>query len=195
MAVLPDWWQREESNLSSYHRTWPCTVSSHTFLSIGSPSTTQFFIQLLHHTIYTATCEMLPCMPTVHIINNNNKFKLLHGGAAWQQDCNWEKNILSAKVEGAFWDGHLLVPAFSKYIPTPTEGLELASSILYSGYPNPKSLFTQSWSRPPAQGEPSSGSFGCQDWSDNQSPPPAALWICLWVKEMKSSLPAHCVVT
>lgn len=68
-----------------YHHT-PSWVS-------GIPPQHSSFIPLLHRTIQTATSEMLPCMPTVHIINNNNKFKLLHGGAAWQQDCTWEKRM------------------------------------------------------------------------------------------------------
>lgn len=98
------------------------------------------FIQALHHTIYTSTSEMLSCMPTVHIINNNNKFKLLHGGPAWQQDCNWEKRMYFWQRCRAFWDCHLLEPAFSKYIPTPTSKLKVWSSLLQSctvGIPTP----------------------------------------------------------
>lgn len=164
---------------------------------LGVPPQQSSFIQLLHHTIYTATCEMLPCMPTVHIINNNNKFKLLHGGAAWQQDCNWEKRIyFRQRCREHFETVIYLCQHLVSTFPPPTEGLELASSILYSGYPNPKSLFTQSWSRPPAQAEPLQGVLGVKTEVITKSPPPAALWICLWVKEMKSfSLPAHCVVT
>ena len=134
---------------TSNHRTW----SSH-YIVMHFPEyresvhNTVLLYKLLHHTIYIAPSEIIPSMLTIHIINNNNKFKLSHDGPAWQPLSCEKRMYFGQSCRGHFEVVIYLCQAHS-HPHQQTESLELAYSIHYSGHPNPKSLFTQSWSKPP----------------------------------------------
>lgn len=66
--------------------TWPfhCIIMHFPKYRLSVPNTVLLYNYCT--ILYTppVTCEVLLCMPTVHSINNNNKFKLSHGAPAWQ---------------------------------------------------------------------------------------------------------------